>query len=128
MRELLAEVDWTLARGQACVWCAVVQTRGSTPQKAGAAMLVFPDGRTVGTIGGSAAVSAVQQASTIPAPPSSVTDSVTNLGAWQAVGQGLVSFARFVATSPIEVGAIVLIVIGVWFAPKCLPYLWRQQS
>ena len=30
----------------------VVRARGSTPQRAGAKMLVFADGRTVGTIGG----------------------------------------------------------------------------
>ena len=35
-----------------CVYCAVVETRGSTPQKPGAAMLVFPDGGQVGTLGG----------------------------------------------------------------------------
>src|SRR5439155_1113287 len=31
---------------------SVVETRGSTPQKAGAAMLVFPDGSQAGTLGG----------------------------------------------------------------------------
>jgi xanthine dehydrogenase accessory factor len=30
----------------------VIRAQGSTPQRAGAKMLVFPDGRTVGTIGG----------------------------------------------------------------------------
>jgi xanthine dehydrogenase accessory factor len=30
----------------------VVRANGSTPQRAGAKMLVFPDGRTIGTIGG----------------------------------------------------------------------------
>jgi xanthine dehydrogenase accessory factor len=30
----------------------VVRSNGSTPQRAGAKMLVFPDGRTIGTIGG----------------------------------------------------------------------------
>ena len=52
MRELLAELTQTLEAGRDCVYCAVVETRGSTPQKAGAAMLVFPDGRQVGTLGG----------------------------------------------------------------------------
>ncbi len=52
MRELLAEVNAALERGRPCVYCAVVETRGSTPQKAGAAMLVFPDGGQVGTLGG----------------------------------------------------------------------------
>ncbi len=52
MRELLAELNRTIAGGRPCVYCSVVETRGSTPQKAGAAMLVFPDGRQVGTLGG----------------------------------------------------------------------------
>src|SRR5262249_48222046 len=52
MRELLAELPATLSRGLPCVYCAVVETRGSTPQKAGAAMLVYPDGTQAGTLGG----------------------------------------------------------------------------
>ena len=52
MRELLAELTGALARRRPCVYCAVVETRGSTPQKAGAAMLVFPDGTQAGTLGG----------------------------------------------------------------------------
>jgi xanthine dehydrogenase accessory factor len=52
MRELLAEVNAALQDGRPCVYCAVVETRGSTPQKAGAAMLVFPDGGQIGTLGG----------------------------------------------------------------------------
>src|SRR5579872_3168829 len=61
MRELLAE--WTAARGQRrrCVYCAVVETRGSTPQKAGAAMLVFPDGSQHGTLGGGCIEAEVRQ-------------------------------------------------------------------
>lgn len=52
MRELLAELTTALARRRPCVYCAVVETRGSTPQKAGAAMLVYPDGTQAGTLGG----------------------------------------------------------------------------
>ena len=52
MRELLAELVRALDEGRPCVYCSVVETRGSTPQKAGAAMLVFPDGGQVGTLGG----------------------------------------------------------------------------
>ena len=39
MRELLAKLNATMSHGLACVYCAVVATRGSTPQKAGAATL-----------------------------------------------------------------------------------------
>jgi xanthine dehydrogenase accessory factor len=52
VRELLAELTTALARRRPCVYCAVVETRGSTPQKAGAAMLVYPDGTQAGTLGG----------------------------------------------------------------------------
>src|SRR5437588_12302943 len=52
MRELLAELSTALDRRVPCVYCAVVATRGSTPQKAGAAMLAFSDGTQAGTLGG----------------------------------------------------------------------------
>jgi xanthine dehydrogenase accessory factor len=52
MRELLTELTAALEEHRPCVYCAVVETRGSTPQKAGAAMLVFPDGGQRGTLGG----------------------------------------------------------------------------
>lgn len=38
--------------GQPVAWTSLVETRGSTPQKAGALMLVFPDGSQSGTLGG----------------------------------------------------------------------------
>lgn len=52
MRSLLAALDVALSQGRPCVYCSLVETRGSTPQKAGAAMLVFEDGGQVGTLGG----------------------------------------------------------------------------
>jgi xanthine dehydrogenase accessory factor len=52
MRELLTELTAALEEHRPCVYCAVVETRGSTPQKAGAAMLVFDDGSQAGTLGG----------------------------------------------------------------------------
>jgi xanthine dehydrogenase accessory factor len=41
-----------LHRGEPVAMVTIVRARGSTPQRAGARMLVFADGRTVGTIGG----------------------------------------------------------------------------
>src|ERR671925_531135 len=61
MRELLAELLNALDRRLPCVWCAVVETRGSTPQKAGAAMLVYPDGNQTGTLGGGCVEAEVKQ-------------------------------------------------------------------
>jgi xanthine dehydrogenase accessory factor len=37
-----------------CVLATVIAFKGSTPRKPGAKMLVFPDGRTLGTVGGGA--------------------------------------------------------------------------
>src|SRR5713226_3160580 len=41
MREILAELTAALDQDRSCVYCSVIETRGSTPQKAGASMLVF---------------------------------------------------------------------------------------
>jgi xanthine dehydrogenase accessory factor len=51
-REVFAAVAAALERGEAAALVTVVSTRGSTPQRTGAKMLVFADGRIVGTIGG----------------------------------------------------------------------------
>ncbi len=50
--EVLRAAADALARGEAVALVTIVRTQGSTPQRAGAKMLVFADGRTVGTIGG----------------------------------------------------------------------------
>jgi xanthine dehydrogenase accessory factor len=52
MRELLERLEASLAAGKPTAFCRLVETRGSTPQKAGAAMLVFADGSQAGTLGG----------------------------------------------------------------------------
>jgi len=52
MKELYQAAQERLARGEPVALTTVVQTRGSTPQKAGAKMLIFADGKTLGTIGG----------------------------------------------------------------------------
>ena len=52
MLSLIQELDVALRDGRSVCYTALVETRGSTPQKAGATMLVFPDGSQVGTLGG----------------------------------------------------------------------------
>src|SRR5579864_3825910 len=52
MRDLLTALTKAFDENRDCVYTALVETRGSTPQKAGAAMLVFPDGSQAGTLGG----------------------------------------------------------------------------
>ena len=50
--EVLSAAAEALKRGDAVALVTVVRSNGSTPQRAGAKMLVFADGRIVGTIGG----------------------------------------------------------------------------
>lgn len=52
MRELIRQLLAALDAGRQAVYCRLVETRGSTPQKAGAAMLVYADGSQCGTLGG----------------------------------------------------------------------------
>ena len=52
MREVLEAALQAEAAGEPAAMVTVVSTEGSTPQKAGARMLVRADGRIVGTIGG----------------------------------------------------------------------------
>ena len=49
---MLSAAADALKRGEPVALVTIVRVRGSTPQRAGAKMLVFADGRTVGTIGG----------------------------------------------------------------------------
>ena len=51
-REVFAAIADALERGEAVALVTIVSARGSTPQRVGAKMLVFADGRSVGTIGG----------------------------------------------------------------------------
>src|ERR1700749_3209786 len=51
-QEVFAAVTAALERGEPAALVTIVSTTGSTPQRVGAKMLVFGDGKTVGTIGG----------------------------------------------------------------------------
>ena len=51
-QEVFAAVAGALERGEPAALVTIVSARGSTPQRVGAKMLVFADGRIVGTIGG----------------------------------------------------------------------------
>ena len=52
MKEVIDGAIELLNNGQPCVLATVVRTKGSTPQKAGAMLLVRQDGSGVGTLGG----------------------------------------------------------------------------
>ena len=50
--EVYAEIQASIGRGEPIALATVAQTRGSTPRKSGAKMVVRPDGTFFGTIGG----------------------------------------------------------------------------
>jgi len=52
MKEVIQEAVKLSRQGEPCVLATVVRTKGSTPQKAGAMLLVRQDGSGVGTLGG----------------------------------------------------------------------------
>ena len=50
--EVFHAVGEALQRGESAALVTIIRTQGSTPQRVGAKMVVFADGRIVGTIGG----------------------------------------------------------------------------
>jgi xanthine dehydrogenase accessory factor len=51
-QEVFSALSEALQRGEEVALVTIVSSTGSTPQRVGAKMLVYADGRTVGTIGG----------------------------------------------------------------------------
>lgn len=58
--KLLEEICEVRRLGSKAALVTIVDTRGSTPRKAGSKMLVYPDGRITGTIGGGCSESEVR--------------------------------------------------------------------
>src|SRR3954471_8781588 len=51
-QDVFAALAEALQRGEEVALITIVSSTGSTPQRVGAKMLVYADGRTVGTVGG----------------------------------------------------------------------------
>lgn len=49
---IFSEINEIESKGATAVLCIVTQTQGSTPRHAGSKMIVYPDGRITGTVGG----------------------------------------------------------------------------
>lgn len=47
--QALSELD---ERNEAGTLCIIVRSMGSTPRRTGSKMLVYPDGKTMGSVGG----------------------------------------------------------------------------
>ena len=63
MREVVRQLIQALEQDRPLILCQVVETRGSTPQKAGAIMVVDPGGGQIGTLGGGCVENEVKQKS-----------------------------------------------------------------
>ena len=50
--EIYIEMKRRLEKGERAAMATVVKTRGSTPQQAGAKIVIFDDGSFIGTVGG----------------------------------------------------------------------------
>lgn len=61
MRDVILTLIKALEAGREQILCQVVETRGSTPQKAGATMIVDPAGGQTGTLGGGCVENEVKQ-------------------------------------------------------------------
>lgn len=54
MRDILLDAAELISQNKPAAMCTVVETAGSSPRKSGSRMLVLPDQRIIGTIGGGA--------------------------------------------------------------------------
>jgi xanthine dehydrogenase accessory factor len=61
MRDLVRHLIEALEQDRELIVCQVVETRGSTPQKAGSMMVIDPEGGQVGTLGGGCVENEVKQ-------------------------------------------------------------------
>jgi xanthine dehydrogenase accessory factor len=61
MRDLIRHLIEALEQDRELIVCQVVETRGSTPQKAGSMMIIDPDGLQAGTLGGGCVENEVKQ-------------------------------------------------------------------
>ncbi len=52
MREIYQKIPELIESAQVGAYCTVVETKGSTPQKPGSKLLILPDLRNIGTLGG----------------------------------------------------------------------------
>ena len=52
MREIYQKIPELIDAAQVGAYCTVVETKGSTPQKPGSKLLILPDLRNIGTLGG----------------------------------------------------------------------------
>jgi xanthine dehydrogenase accessory factor len=103
LRDVLEAALRAQESGEPAALVTVVTTEGSTPRKAGAKMLVYGDGRTVGTIGGGCLESDTTTLARRAIAEGKVTTADCDLTGDSASGDGLVCGGRVqVLIEPLE--------------------------
>lgn len=88
-REILQTLK-NLPAGQKIALATIVGTKGSTPREKGVSFLIYPDGRTVGTIGGGCAEAEVKKAALIALDQGEVQNCHVDLSGDIAADEGMV--------------------------------------
>lgn len=99
MRDLMNQLAVDLLDGQSRIVCQVIETRGSTPQKAGAYMIIAPDGRQWGTLGGGCVENEVKSRSLMTLKPDQCLVSSYVLDHDYAWADGLICGGKMVISS-----------------------------
>lgn len=106
MRKLIHDLLTAYAAGRSVAMTLLVETRGSTPQKAGASMLVYSDGSQSGTLGGGCVEAEVKRRALalIPeGPPELLSFQLDSDYGWD---DGLICGGRMrMLVDPIRVGS-----------------------
>jgi xanthine dehydrogenase accessory factor len=110
MRDVIRKLIDALEQDREPILCQVVETRGSTPQKAGALMAVDPAGGQVGTLGGGCVENEVKQ------------NAIRQLGASGAIVQSFVLDHDYAWNDGLICGGKMVILTEALRGPEPLAY------
>lgn len=85
----------------------------------------MPESAKAAIYTGGTTVAAAGVSSFVAPPPPTVSETVSNVGMWQSLGSTIVEFVTFAFSNPPMLGVIVVVVAGIWFAPKAASYFKR---
>jgi xanthine dehydrogenase accessory factor len=111
MRDIVRQLIGALERGREQIVCQVVETRGSTPQKAGVMMVVDPGGGQLGTLGGGCVENEVKQ------------NAIRRLGSTGAILQSFVLDHDYAWADGLICGGKMIIATEALRGPDPLAYL-----
>lgn len=125
MRPVYAALAQASAAGMDCALATVVRTHGSVPRQAGSKMLIYGDGRTLGTVGGGAMESLVMREAAACMADGLARMRTYNLNDLAAGDPGICGGTAEVFIEPI-LSAPVLIVVGGGHVGRALALLAKS--